>query len=73
MVLRRRIRAFLLVWICHFKEGEIKMKSAKALVAAAVAFAVAVVEYLAPALPKEMIVLGGVFLSGLLVYFIPNK
>ena len=49
------------------------MKSAKAVVAAGVAFVVAVVEYLAPELPKEMLALGGVFLSGLAVYFVPNK
>lgn len=49
------------------------MKSAKAIVAAGVVFAIAVVEYAAPGLPKEMVSLGGVFLSGLLVYWIPNK
>jgi len=49
------------------------MKSAKALVAAGVAFATAIVEYLAPELPKEMVVLGGVFVSGLAVYLMPNK
>ena len=49
------------------------MKQAKAVVAIGVTFLIALVEYLAPALPKELIVSGGVFLSGMAVYFIPNK
>jgi len=49
------------------------MKSAKALSAVGVAFLTALVEYLAPELPKELVVSGGMFLSGIAVYFIPNK
>ena len=49
------------------------MKSAKALVAVAVPFLVAVVKQIAPNLPTELLVLGGAFLSGVAVYFIPNK
>jgi len=49
------------------------MKSAKALAAVGVTFLTAIIEYLAPGLPKELIVAGAMFLSALAVYFIPNK
>lgn len=49
------------------------MKSAKALVAMGVTFIVAVVGYAFPELPKELVVSGGTFLTGLGVYFVPNK
>lgn len=49
------------------------MKSAKALSAVVVTFLTALVEYLAPGLPKELIVSGGMLLTGIAVYFIPNK
>jgi len=49
------------------------MKSAKAISASGVAFLAAVVKYAAPDLPDELIALGSIFFSGLLVYLIPNR
>ena len=49
------------------------MKSAKAIAGAGVAFVAAIVKYVAPDLPDELIALGSIFFSGLLVYIIPNR
>ena len=49
------------------------MKSAKALAAVGVTFLIALVEFIAPGLPKELIVAGGAFVAALAVYLIPNK
>jgi len=49
------------------------MKQAKALSALIVPFAVALVEYVLPELPNELVITGSALLGFLLVYFIPNK
>jgi len=49
------------------------MKSAKALAAVIVPFIIAVIKYVAPQIPEELLVLGSSLLLGLVVYLIPNK